>query len=357
MDDKSIEKIMNRREKGYIWLERRLKTSLAVTTGTMAIFFLLLYFLSDRSFSGAQWAVCTLALLTNAVWRYLEYRKEYRNYREIADYLEAFENENYEFQSVKIHVEPGIHAQLLEQLERLGRAFSVMKEQMVKEKENTKALITDISHQIKTPLAAIGMSLELLDDEKTTEEEKQEFLGRSKEEVKKLTYLMGTLTNLSRMEQAMIQLHAEPASLKKTLLRAVNGVYLKANEKHIEIEMAEFEDMNLCHDVKWTAEAFSNVLDNAIKYSPAGSNIEIRVTLYYSYVSVEVEDEGIGIDKSEYANIFKRFYRGKKTEVERQEGAGVGLYLVRKILEGQGGSVRIQPSSKGGSVFQMMLPK
>lgn len=103
--------------------------------------------------------------------------------------------------------------------------------------------------------------------------------------------------------------------------------------------------------------AFTNVLDNAVKYSPAGSRVEIRVNLYYSYVSVEVEDEGIGVDKSEYTDIFKRFYRGKRTEVETQEGAGVGLYLVRKILEGQGGNVRVQASANGGSVFWMMLPK
>ena len=357
MDDKSIEKIMDQRERRYIWLERKLRINLAVTTMVVAAFFLIIYLLSDRCFSGAMWAVCGLAFLVNGAWCFLEYRREYKSYREISDYLEAFENGDYEFRSDEAYMRTGIHSQLLEQLERLGRAFYIMKEQMVKEKEGTKALITDISHQIKTPVAALSMSLELMEDEETTTEEKQEFLECGKGEVKKLNYLMGTLTNLSRMEQAMIQLHPQYASLKETLLRAVNGVYLKANDKQIEIEMTEFTDLRLYHDVKWTAEAFSNVLDNAVKYSPEGSRVEIRVIPYQSYVSVEVEDEGIGVARSEYTEIFKRFYRGKRAEVETQEGAGVGLYLVRKILEGQGGSVRVQPSRKGGSVFQMMLPK
>lgn len=85
--------------------------------------------------------------------------------------------------------------------------------------------------------------------------------------------------------------------------------------------------------------------------------IRIRVEPKYSYVFLEVEDEGIGIPKSEYQNIFKRFYRGKAPEVEAQEGAGVGLYLVRKILEEQGGNVCVVPSHRTGTVIRMMLPK
>lgn len=111
--------------------------------------------------------------------------------------------------------------------------------------------------------------------------------------------------------------------------------------------MKEFSDIELLHDSRWTAEAISNVLDNAVKYSPGGSAIQIRVEPMVSYVFIEVEDEGIGIEKSEYQNIFKRFYRGKRPEVEAEEGAGVGLYLVRKIFEGQGKCVCGSGTSRG----------
>ena len=104
-------------------------------------------------------------------------------------------------------------------------------------------MVTDISHQIKTPISAIHMSLELLQDTQTTEAEKQEFLERAQKEVKKLHSLLETLFQLSRLERGMVHLAPEYTSLKETLIRAVNGVYLKANEKHIEIEMEEFQDI------------------------------------------------------------------------------------------------------------------
>jgi len=104
-------------------------------------------------------------------------------------------------------------------------------------------------------------------------------------------------------------------------------------------------------------EAFANVIENSVKYSPEGSRVKIRVEPYISYISVEVEDQGMGIDKKEYTNIFQRFYRGKEAERTGLEGAGVGLYLVRKILEEQGGNVRVLKSGAWGTTFQMVLPK
>ena len=99
------------------------------------------------------------------------------------------------------------------------------------------------------------------------------------------------------------------------------------------------------------------MIENSVKYSPEGSQVKIRVEPYISYISVEVEDQGMGIDKKEYTNIFQRFYRGKEAERTGLEGAGVGLYLVRKILEEQGGNVRVLKSGVWGTTFQMVLPK
>lgn len=355
MEDVSIEKMIVRRERGYIWLEWELKKNLMASTAIIAVFFLAMLLLE---LSSIYWALFFMAaLLINGVWHYLMYRREYRNYQAIVSYLEEFEAGNYQFRAGDDYLSSGIQSQITEQLERMGDAFGILKNRLVNEKENTKSLVTDIAHQLKTPVAALGISLELFADDQITEEEKQEFLERSRREVEKLNHLMGTLTNLSRLEADMIQLFPRKASLKETLVRAVNGVYMKAEEKQIEIEMADFRDMELLHDLRWTAEAFANVLDNAVKYSPQGTKIQIRVEPQISYVFIEVEDEGIGIPKSDYQNIFKRFYRGSRPEVELTEGAGVGLYLVRQILEEQGGSVRAFAAREKGTVIQMTLPK
>ena len=125
---------------------------------------------------------------------------------------------------------------------------------------------------------------------------------------------------------------------------------------HIETFLGAKESTVNVDEMHFTNVIF-NLLDNAVKYSPGGTKIMIRVNILVSYVFIEVEDEGIGIPKSEYADIFKRFYRGRGAAVLWEEGAGVGLYLVRKILEEQGGSVRAIKAPGGGTIMQMMLPK
>ncbi|QEK18810.1 sensor histidine kinase [[Clostridium] hylemonae] len=355
MDDRRIEKVMERRERGYIWLEKELRLSLLISAGMILTFFAVLY-ICDPGFR-FFWQFLLAALSADGIWQYVRYRKEYRNYVHIADYLEQFEEGNYEYRTETEYMRTGIRSQITEQLERMGNAFGTLRSGLIEEKENTKTLVTDISHQLKTPVAALSMCFELMEDARITDAERAEFAARGAGEIKKLKYLTETLTNLSRMEAGMIQIHPGEASLKETLVRAVNGVYLKANMKNIEIEMEDFKDMMLPHDKKWTAEAFANVLDNAVKYSPEGTTVHIRVSPQISYVFVEIEDEGIGIAKEEYQNIFRRFYRGSRPEIEACEGAGVGLYLVRQILEEQGGSIRAVAGKAGGTVFQMTLPK
>ena len=355
-NDQYIVNHLKARERGYVWLERELKRTLLISTAGITVFFAVFFFVLKPDLM--VWAVSfAAAAALNVIWGYLKYRREYQNYQAIYRYLEEFETGNYGYRGSEDFTGVGICAQLAEQLARMGEAFGGLRRKLVEEKENTKELVMDISHQLKTPVAALELSYELIQDESLDDKERREFLARSGRELKRFRQLVETLSNLSRLEADMIKLAPKEADLKETLIRAVNGVYMKAEKKEIEIELMDFEPVRLCHDARWTAEAVSNVLDNAVKYSPAGTRVQIRVNSMVSYVFIEVEDEGIGIPKSEYADIFKRFYRGKREAVEREEGAGVGLYLVRKILEEQGGSVRALNAPGGGSVLQMMLPK
>lgn len=357
-----IEQTMNRRERGYIWLERGLKRDLAEGAAVVVLLFLVVYLcvsiIGGKKIALGTWCTAfAVVFLVSEYINYRRYKRTYREYEQIAAYLEAFEEGKYEPQAVSGYMKEGIHAQILEQMERIGLAFSTIKKRMTEEKESTKVLVTDISHQLKTPLAALRMSLDLVSDEAVTGEERLEFLERSQNEVQKLENLMENLTNLSRLETDMIRISPKLGSLKETIVNAVNSIYMKAFDKQIEVVMDVFKDQFLFHDTKWTTEAFVNILDNAVKYAPSGTEIRIRVEELISYVTIAFEDHGIGIPKEEYPHIFKRFYRGSQDVVQRAEGSGVGLYLVRRILEEQGGNVKVMPGRNGGSIFVVVLPK
>ena len=192
--------------------------------------------------------------------------------------------------------------------------------------------------------------------EADTEAERAEFLSRSMEQIEKLESLTGALINISRLENAMITLRREPVSLKEILISAINGIYHKASQKGIAIDTPDFDDITLELDPKWTAEALMNLLDNAVKYSPPDSGIDILVQRRYSFVRLEFEDHCAGIPADERNQIFRRFFRGSGETVRRSEGSGVGLYLTRRILEDQGGTVSVKSSPGRGSVFTVQLP-
>ena len=232
-----------------------------------------------------------------------------------------------------------------------------MENALRREEQETKALITDISHQLKTPVASLKMSYEIVDSTELSREEAREFQEKEREDVDRLARLLEAFTQMSKLETGMIRLCPQKASLQKTLAKAVAGVYVKAMEKGISIETQEFDDILICHDPGWTAEAFANVLDNGVKYAPSKTRITIRVTKMASLVMVEMEDEGPGIPAKERNRIFQRFYRGESESVRRKEGSGVGLYLTRQILERQGGTVCMKNGGNGGSNFVMTLPK
>ncbi len=244
-------------------------------------------------------------------------------------------------------------------LVKLAENLRLKSERLEDEQNSTKALVTDISHQLKTPISAMKVCFDMY-VEAESREEKEEFLSRSRIQMDNLEKLAEALINISRMESNMISPEPQETGLTDILIGAVNIVYHKAAAKNIDIEVGEFEDMKLYMDRKWTAEAVANIIDNGIKYSPEGSRISISVQKLFSFIRVEIEDEGIGIPRDERNRIFARFFRGSRSLIREQEGSGVGLYLSRKILEDQGGTISVRESSGGGSgsifVVQMPLP-
>lgn len=282
-------------------------------------------------------------------------KKQKRQEATLLEIVDHYFSENYQFISDSTLQEKLGNPVLTELLIRLGENLQQKTEYLSEERDNTKTLVTDISHQLKTPVSALKTCFSMY-LEADTPEEKEEFLNRSQLQMDKLEALISSLIQISRLETSLITLNQEPVTLTDLLLGAVNSIYHKASAKEISIETDDFDDMALKLDWKWTTEALVNILDNAVKYSPVGSCILIRVQSLFSFVRIEFEDEGIGISPEERNHIFQRFYRGSKEEVRKTEGTGVGLYLTRKILEDQGGTVTVQPAARHGSIFVVQLP-
>lgn len=243
-----------------------------------------------------------------------------------------------------------------EKLRELSYYFSDLKERLAAEENNTKTLITNISHQLKTPLASIRMCHELAKSSELSEEEQKDFLETEAQEIEKIGILLDELMKLSCLEHNMIQIKPKKNSLKQTISEAVSRIFMKAYAKDIEINVDMEEDAETIHDRQWTVEAFANILENAVKYSEPMTSVNIRVSYLPNNVLLEIEDEGMGIQTEELHKIFKRFYRGDMAKERIKEGAGVGLYLARSIIEQQGGTIMAKRKFEQGTIFKIIMP-
>lgn len=220
------------------------------------------------------------------------------------------------------------------------------------ERENIKSLVSDISHQTRTPVANIELYTQLLAERELSGEELScvKAIGTQSE---KLRELMEALIKTSRLETGIIAMKIEENDLASIAERAVEQYKPAAGEKNIVLT-SHTKPVDVLCDPKWTEEALCNILDNAVKYTPEGGKITVTMTEYEMFCRIDVADTGVGVTEEELPKIFSRFYRGKNTA--GCPGLGIGLYLTRRILSEEGGYIRAA-RSKSGSVFSVFVPK
>lgn len=293
--------------------------------------------------------VCAALLLISTVYFLWQWKN-------LDNILDSFQNESFHDAGSNVsHKE--LHetreSRIASQLRQILNNAHFTEKQSIEEKNQVMELISDLSHQLKTPLANIIMNMELLQDAALTEERRKEFLEHTKSQADKMQWLMANLLKASRLENGMIHFTAKNTGIKETIAKALGAVYAQASTKHIELSVEEFQDFSLYHNPKWTAEAMANILENAIKYSPENSSIRITVSRLDIYTRITISDEGIGIPTDEFNQIFKRFYRGK--DVEQQEGSGLGLYLAQLIAHCEKGYITVSSKVGQGSSFSLFL--
>lgn len=238
----------------------------------------------------------------------------------------------------------------------LNQIRSNILDTMVKEKmegQRLKGLISDISHQFRTPLANVRMYGELLEESDSLPVREKEFLQKIKSATVQSEWLLKNLINASRLEEGVINFKAEGSGLRATIAEAVMEVYHMAEKRNIMIVVEPFNDINVFQNIQWTKEAFINILENAIKYSCDNTKVLISVKRQVSYISVNIKDNGRGIPKEDLNKVFGRFYRCEN--VKDKQGSGLGLYLAQLILLKEGGNVTVESVIGKGSVFTVFL--
>lgn len=245
-------------------------------------------------------------------------------------------------------------SKLQAQIIKLSRTLQAQNQRHQEDGEAVKSLISDISHQLKTPLTNLNMYYNLLLDSKLPPNKRIEFTLIVQNELIRLNWLMDSLIKMSRLESGIIKLNIENQSIDNTVLTAIKQVFPKASDKQIELRFHSDQAIVMKHDVRWTGEAIVNLLDNAVKYTQSHGIINITIQKYEMFVRINVEDNGAGITEKEINSIFQRFYRGDNAK--QTEGVGIGLYLVRKIVTQQGGYLKVSSESGKGSSFSIFMP-
>ena len=248
-----------------------------------------------------------------------------------------------------------IFARISHRLSQLYRIMQENRRKVDEERQELQMLVSDISHQVKTPVSNLKMVTDTLLAKPVTEQERRDFLQGVRSQTDKLEFLFQALVKTSRLETGAIRLEKKDGLLIDTLAQAMSGIVYGAEKKGIAVSVQCPEDLRVSHDSKWTAEALFNLLDNAVKYTPAGGQISVSVEQWEMYVKLDVADTGKGIPESRQAAIFRRFYR--EEEVHDQPGVGIGLYLAREIITQQGGYIKVTSELGRGSTFSVFLPR
>ena len=237
-------------------------------------------------------------------------------------------------------IEDTLFSKLQYQTIKLTTILNNKNSQIEEERNEIQKLISDIAHQLKTPLTNLKMYGEFLQDESLSKEERKEFYEIVMSSLNRLSFLVESMIKMSRLESGVINLRYTVSELNDTLLMAINEIQSKAK-------------VTINHDKNWIKEGIFNILENAVKYSSENGKIDVKIESYEMFVRVDIKDNGIGIKEDDMAKIFSRFYRGEN--VGDAEGIGIGLYLTREIVSKHGGYIKVK-SHNEGSIFSIFLP-
>ena len=292
-----------------------------------------------------MWLTIILSVLLCLSIGYRIYQKR-KTYRLIDRLLDSVLNREMIAAS---DVEEGEYSALVSKIKQIQEVLDNHVNSAEQEKEQVKSLVSNMSHQLKTPLANISLYAEILSKEEITPEQKTMFSEKMQRQIEKQSWIVESLSKMVKLEQNIDGFEVKDTGIKQTILGAVDTIYEKLEKKGINFTLEPFEDRVLYHNRKWTEEVFVNLLENAVKYTEGRNNSSCQNKI----TEIQIADNGCGIRQEELTEIFKRFYRSP--EVENMEGSGIGLYLSNLILEKEKGYMTVDSEYGKGSCFSVFL--
>lgn len=286
---------------------------------------------------------CTAAAL--ALW-------QHRRSAKIMDTIERMLREAMDGSFSESHFDESRLSRLETELAHYLSASVVSARHVAEERDKIKTLISDISHQTKTPIANLLLYSELLEDSKLSEEQRSN-VDAIHNQTEKLRFLIDALVKLSRLENGILALSPRNEAMGPILQSVCEQFFPIAEGKGLALRLEDSEADAVC-DPKWTAEALGNLVDNAIKYTREGG-VTVSARAYELFARIDIADTGVGIPEAEQARIFSRFYRSETSR--DRDGVGIGLYLAREIITQEGGYIKVTSVPGKGSVFSVFLPR
>lgn len=283
---------------------------------------------------------------------YLLFLKELKGIYNQVDTIvsESSSMSNGEYKKIEGNFEEGEMAVLISSLNYMGDRVNNSIELLKTEKEYLKDFLSDISHQLKTPLASLIMFNDLLKENKDMPyEDRVKFLDKCEEQLGRMEWLIMNLLKVGRLEAGVINFKEEKQSLRDTIELAVSSLRGEAKNKNQNLIVDGKLDAEIKHDREWLAEAISNIVKNAIEHTHENGEIEVRVEKGPIITKIYIKDNGPGISEEMQKKVFKRFYKGESSR--NPKSIGIGLSLSKSIVEEQGGEIKLLSEEGKGTTF------
>ena len=279
--------------------------------------------------------------------------KRDRLYRSAIGTVISFTDGN--FSSLLPQQDNGTVYQLFARINAMATALKAKQETEAEAREFLKGTVSDISHQLKTPLAALSMYQEIIQNEPDNIETVKTFSQKSTAALGRIEHLIKTLLKLTRLDAGGIEFHKSEYMIGEVVSQSVEELSDRAKNENKELQISGNQKDIIRCDMEWTREAVGNIVKNALDHTKAGGMIQISWDETPLMFRISVSDNGDGIDEEDIHHIFKRFYRSKKS-LDTQ-GIGLGLPLAKSIVEGQGGTISVQSEIGAGTTFVLSFPR